>query len=82
MEIKKEKFAYVIFFCSNFDRYPKGALRRYVRTFERTPIFLTKKYACTSTDDIFLLKILYIPKICSTFAPAKVNPITRSVKCQ
>ena len=34
--------------------------RNYVRTIVQTTIFSTKKYACTSTDDIFSLKILQI----------------------
>jgi len=35
----------------------------------RTTIFLAKNTAYASIDDIFLLKILFIPKICSKFAP-------------
>ena len=48
------------FFVVPSTNYPKGAPRKYVRTFVQTTTFLAQNYACTSTDDIFLLKSLQI----------------------
>ena len=64
---KKVKKGSLLFGNSNFLLYLRppppyrwGPLRRYVRTFVQTTIFLAQNYACAGTDDIFLLKTLYI----------------------